>query len=165
MRRVVRARMGSADSEDVVQDILISLHASRHSFEPERPFLPWLMAIIRFGIADHLSKRTRTQRLETAYAEVIEPSIPPLFDHRLEAREFVRKGLARLPASQRMALELTKLRQLSLEEASVESGMSISALKVAAHRGLRALQTKWAISGMVTRNRTSAWNLSFRVSP
>lgn len=144
LRRIVTARMGSAESEDVVQDILISLHTARHSYQRERPFLPWLMAIARYGIADHLQRRSRNKRLERAWSEVSEGQTPAFFDRQLEAREFVGKGLASLPASQRMALELMKLRQLSLEEASAESGMSVATLKVAVHRGLRALQRNWA---------------------
>lgn len=144
LRRIVAARMGRAESDDVVQDILISLHTARHSYQRERPFLPWLMAIARYGIADHLQRRSRNQRLEKVWSEIAETSSPARFDRQLEAREFVGKGLASLPASQRMALELMKLRQLSLEEASVESGMSVAALKVAVHRGLRSLQRNWA---------------------
>jgi RNA polymerase sigma-70 factor (ECF subfamily) len=36
---------------------------------------------------------------------------------------------------------LLKLRGLSLKEAASESGMSVAALKVASHRGLKALRT------------------------
>jgi len=144
LRRIVAARMGSAESEDVVQDILISLHTARHSYHRERPFLPWLMAISRCRIADHLQRRSRNRRMEMVWSEIADTSSPALFDRQLEARELVGKGLASLPASQRMALELMKLRQLSLEEASVESGMSVASLKVAAHRGFRSLQQNWA---------------------
>lgn len=144
LRRIVIARMGSAESEDVVQDILISLHTSRHSYLRERPFLPWLMAIARHGIADHMQRRGRARRLEKAFGEISEEASPARFDRQLEARDFVNKGLASLPASQRMALELMKIRQLSLDEASRNSGMSIGTLKVAVHRGLRALQQNWA---------------------
>lgn len=144
LRRIVTARMGTGEAEDVVQDILISLHTARHTYLREQPFLPWLMAISRRRIADHLQKRSRNHRLEQAFSEIAETSFPARFDAQLEAREFVGKGLASLPASQRMALELMKLNQLSLEEASAKSGISIAALKVAAHRGLRALQQNWA---------------------
>ena len=48
--------------------------------------------------------------------------------------------LRQLSPGQRQALESLKLRELSLAEASAESGQSIAALKVNAHRALKALR-------------------------
>jgi len=60
-------------------------------------------------------------------------------DRRLDA-EALRAAIMRLPDGQRRAIEMTKLRELSLEEASAMSGMSVVALKVATHRGLQSLR-------------------------
>jgi RNA polymerase sigma-70 factor (ECF subfamily) len=49
-------------------------------------------------------------------------------------------ALDRLPAGQREAVRLTKIKGLSLKEASAASGMSIAALKVATHRAVRRLR-------------------------
>ncbi|WP_425342258.1 sigma factor, partial [Klebsiella pneumoniae] len=35
------------EAEDIVQDVLISLHVARAAYDPERPFLPWLLGIAR----------------------------------------------------------------------------------------------------------------------
>ena len=45
-----------------------------------------------------------------------------------------------LPEGQRTAIELTKLKELSLKEAAGKSGMSVAALKVASHRAIKALR-------------------------
>ncbi|WP_365970273.1 sigma factor-like helix-turn-helix DNA-binding protein [Mesorhizobium sp.] len=45
-----------------------------------------------------------------------------------------------LPTGQRQAIELLKLREMSLKEAASFTGMSIAALKVATHRGMTALR-------------------------
>ncbi len=45
---------GRADVEDVVQDILLTLHAIRHTYDPSRPFKPWLVAVARRRIVDRL---------------------------------------------------------------------------------------------------------------
>ena len=50
--------------------------------------------------------------------------------------------IAILPASQREALELVKLKELSLLEASHISGQSVAALKVGVHRAIKALRLK-----------------------
>ncbi len=55
VRRAVRrqrALLKPQDAEDLVQDILLSLHQVRRSYDPTRPFLPWLMAIVRNRVAD-----------------------------------------------------------------------------------------------------------------
>ena len=57
----------------------------------------------------------------------------------LEAEELAR-ALERLPPGQRQALELLKLKEMSLKEASAATGLSITALKVATHRALKSLK-------------------------
>jgi len=51
IRRIVRRRhgrgSGTEDVEDLVQDILLSVHAVRATYDPQRPFMPWLIAITR----------------------------------------------------------------------------------------------------------------------
>jgi RNA polymerase sigma-70 factor (ECF subfamily) len=55
-------------------------------------------------------------------------------------RRELQEAIGALPAGQRQAVLLLKLRGLSLKEAALESGMSIAALKVASHRALRTLR-------------------------
>jgi len=69
LRGAVRRRRRSLqpqDVEDLVQDILLSLHAVRATYDPERPFLPWLMAIARNRIADGARRYTRQTANEVA---------------------------------------------------------------------------------------------------
>jgi RNA polymerase sigma-70 factor (ECF subfamily) len=50
------------------------------------------------------------------------------------------QAVAELPSGQRRAIELLKLREMSLKEAAAASGMSVGALKVAVHRGMSTLR-------------------------
>jgi RNA polymerase sigma-70 factor (ECF subfamily) len=54
--------------------------------------------------------------------------------------EELRQAVRALPRGQRDAIEMLKMREMSLKEASAVSGTSIGALKVAAHRGMIALR-------------------------
>jgi RNA polymerase sigma-70 factor (ECF subfamily) len=137
------------DVEDVVQDILMTIHTIRHVYDPVRPFKPWLRAIARHRIVDHIRRRRRTVQKEV----VLTP------EHEILAIEDARIGMAawgsqslhtavqQLPDRQRRAVELLKLGEMSLKEASVKSGMSVAALKVATHRGLRLLRRILAHAG------------------
>jgi RNA polymerase sigma-70 factor (ECF subfamily) len=52
----------------------------------------------------------------------------------------LRQAIDSLPQSQRQAITLLKLKEMSLKEAEAASGISIAALKVATHRGVKSLR-------------------------
>lgn len=54
LKRIVMRKLGSNVCDDVVQEILISIHKARHTYDGERPIQPWLSAIIRFRMTDAL---------------------------------------------------------------------------------------------------------------
>jgi RNA polymerase sigma factor (sigma-70 family) len=132
----------SDELEDVVQDILLTLHAIRHTYDPVRPFGPWLVAIARRRIVDRLRRRGRRARAETSLGPEHETLAAAGANYYalLSGRRGLRQAIGRLPAGQRQAVLLLKLRGLSLKEAADESGMSVAALKVASHRGIKALR-------------------------
>ncbi|MGH6912397.1 MAG: sigma-70 family RNA polymerase sigma factor [Geminicoccales bacterium] len=132
----------SGEAEDVVQDILLTLHAVRHTYDPGRPFGPWLVAIARRRIVDRLRRRGRVTAAETTLEPEHETIAAPGANIQLTLarRRELQEAIGRLPAGQRQAVLLLKLRGLSLKEAALESGMSIAALKVASHRALKALR-------------------------
>jgi len=143
-----RRRLEPCDVEDLVQDILLSLHAARATYDPARPFMPWLLAIARNRIADWARREARR-----AANEVVNGELPETFaaaganrliesysEERFGDGEALTRALANLPAGQRRAVELTKLEELSLKEAAAASGMSVGALKVAVHRAMGALR-------------------------
>lgn len=146
IRTVVRRVHAVPDRvEEVVQDVLLTVHRVRHTYDPSRPFEPWLAAIARRRAIDALRRRRRTEAHETFDAAAYETFADP-GANRHEERPVTAAGLAAavaaLPARQREAVRLLKLRGLSLAEASAESGRSVSALKVNAHRALRSLRRR-----------------------
>jgi RNA polymerase sigma-70 factor, ECF subfamily len=146
LRAFVRRR-GVADGEveDVVQEVLLSIHRSRHTWRSERPFDPWMWAIARNASIDALRRQARERARNGAdddlAAELPDDGAGPeeLFLAG-EANPELARALARLPAAQRQALELLYVEQLSAAEAAARAGVTVSALKVRAHRGSRALR-------------------------
>lgn len=147
LRQIVRRRcrpLQPPDVEDVVQDILLSLHAARATYDPRRPFLPWLAAIARNRMADAARVRTRRSVHEVAVARPPETFVLPHAntpEGRYGDPEALRQAILDLPRGQREAVELLKLRELSLKEAAVITGTSVGALKIAVHRAVRTLRT------------------------
>lgn len=136
-----RALREAADVEDVVQDILLTVHVVRHTYDPARPFRPWITGIARHRIIDRLRARGRVLAreipLDLAHETLAADDAPAgdSLDHRA-----LRAGLAALPERQRQAVVMLKLRELSLHQASAVTGQSIGALKVATHRAMAALR-------------------------
>src|SRR5215471_10163225 len=132
-------------AEDVVQDVLLTLHRVRHTYDPGRSFKHWLAMIARRRSIDALRRRLRLGSLEVsddiAYETFADPRANRMIETR-EAGEGLRAAVAGLPERQRQALELVKLREMSLREASQASGISVAALKVNVHRALKALRAR-----------------------
>jgi RNA polymerase sigma factor (sigma-70 family) len=145
LRRIVFGRfpfLAREEAEDLVQEILLSVHAVRATYDPGRPFLPWLVAIARHRAADMARRYARKRGREVAvdtYPETFAEEAANL-DEGYGDAEALRQAVRGLPEGQRVAIELLKLKEMSLKEAATVSGMSIGALKVATHRATRALR-------------------------
>lgn len=137
-----RSLREAADAEDTVQDILTTVHTVRHTYDPNRPFRPWLAGIARHRLVDRLRGAGRRAAREVALGPEHETfsSVTSNSDDVGADEPALRRALEALPASERQAIELTKLKELSLKEAATMSGMSVGALKVATHRGMLRLR-------------------------
>jgi RNA polymerase sigma-70 factor (ECF subfamily) len=131
--------------EDIVQEVLLSVHQARASYDPSRPFIPWLIAIVRNRLADGARRYARTERREVLMepAEVTFTELEANSDiEESDEASSLHEAVRALPEGQRRAIELLKLKELSLKEASAITGSSESALKVATHRAISALRKK-----------------------
>ena len=132
----------AADTEDAVQDVLLTVHAVRHTYDPKRPFAPWLVAIANRRIIDRLRRHARQKAREVELSAEHETfaEAPANFDHTISAERALAGAIDKLPPDQREAIRMLKLKEMSLKEASQASGRSIVALKVATHRAIRNLR-------------------------
>ena len=128
--------------EEIVQDTLLTIHAIRHTYDPARSFGRWLAAITKRRMADRLRRNGLRRQREAPLTREHETFPTTQANYPADAPERRALGLAinQLPLGQRQAIELLKLREMSLKEAAATTGMSITALKVATHRGLKALR-------------------------
>ena len=146
LRGYAARRLGEGpDAEDAVQEMLIAVHAIRHTYDPARPFGPWLLTIARRRVIDQLRRRSRRLEREAPEAAVERPDAtdelgPLAATIRLVEVRAALAAVADLPPRQREAVRLLRLEQLALDEAATASGQSVGALKVACHRALKSLQ-------------------------
>jgi RNA polymerase sigma-70 factor (ECF subfamily) len=146
IRQVVRRQRGFAgvaEVEDLVQDVLLSVHAVRTTYDPSRAFGPWLNAIVRNRLVDGARRYARIARREIIVDDIdvtffdVETNEPSADEDDAAA---LQEAVRALPYQQRQAIELLKLNELSLKEAAEVSGTSIGALKVATHRAMATLR-------------------------
>jgi RNA polymerase sigma factor (sigma-70 family) len=146
--RAVAVRRGVAADyvEDVVQDVLLTIHRARRTYDPERPFGAWLRTIAERRAID-LLRRVGRQHAREVHAPVEfeafadERVRPP--DAGASAGGRVDEALASLPERQREAVRVLVLEERSLSEAALATRRSKGALKVNLHRALKALRGRF----------------------
>lgn len=130
--------------DDVIQDVLLTVHRVRHTYDPGAPFLPWLMAIAHARTVDALRKRGRhwQREVESEDGSLLIASSEPS-----QAPEELSALLNQLPDRQRQVIEHVHLREMSLAETATRNNLTVSAVKSLLHRALNNLRRLGAHHG------------------
>jgi RNA polymerase sigma-70 factor (ECF subfamily) len=135
-----RAMDPKSDVEDLVQEVLLAVHLQRGTHIDGLPVSHWVIGIARYKWIDYWRRRGR--RVAVVDDPEALDQLPAADDAGpAEARRDLGGLLLRLPMAQRRAIELLKLEGLTAPEAARAVGVSESAIKVQAHRGLQRLAT------------------------
>ena len=132
--RYFNRRLPPSSVEDAVQETLIAIHAKRHTFEPDRPFGPWLAGIARYKWIDRLRSISRH-----AADELPDTLSTPDHGPAVTSAAALHGLMATLKPAQSEVIRLVKLDGLSIEEAAARTGQSVALVKVNIHRGLGRL--------------------------
>lgn len=135
LSRYFRQKIAPDAIDDLVQETLISLHRKRASYDPARPFLPWLAAIARYRWVDRLRQGYRNQAETLEHHDVSEDS----HEEVVAARISIDRLLDLIPDAQADAIRCVKIEGLSIVEACQRTGQSETLVKVNIHRGLKKL--------------------------
>lgn len=135
-RGLAAAGRPHADCEDIVQETLLAMHLKRDTWDERQPLQPWLRAIARHKLVDHLRRRGFTDHVDIDdHADTL--AAPPTAEagSALDARQI----LAGLPERQRRIVEGISIEGQSARDVGIRMGMSEGAVRVTLHRALRAL--------------------------
>jgi RNA polymerase sigma-70 factor, ECF subfamily len=140
-RRFALIGHGPADAEDLLQEVLIAIHTHRNTYDPGQLFTPWLHAIARYKFLDYL-RRTKSSLKDVPEGaeELTSGSDMTAVESGLD----IQRLMSKISSKTRQAIQYVKLEGLSVSEAATRCGMSESAVKVAVHRGLKALALRIA---------------------
>jgi RNA polymerase sigma-70 factor (ECF subfamily) len=145
IRRAVVKSLPSPDSaDDVVQEVLLSVHKALHTYDSNRPFTPWLMAIVSFRKTDFLRQHYAARGNKQVSLESVDiPDYLNSSDSSMNCHD-IENAINELPKKQRKVVELLKIKGFSTKEVSEQTGLSETAVKVTMHRALQKLKEKLA---------------------
>jgi RNA polymerase sigma-70 factor (ECF subfamily) len=145
VQRIARRQGAAADFlDDVVQDVLVTVHGARATYDPSRSFVAWLTAITQRRTIDILRKRGRRGAREVYAPEAFDTHAGDDNPERDAVRQAeatqLRAFVDQLPEGQREAVRTLALEEYSLEAASKVTGRTKTSLKVNLHRAIKTLR-------------------------
>jgi RNA polymerase sigma-70 factor, ECF subfamily len=131
-----------SEAEDVLQEILISIHKARHTYDGLRPYKPWAYAIARFRLQDYLRMHYADQLRHAVDISDLENNLHEDVTDSAISYESISGEIQKLPEKQAAILQLIHQEGCTAKEAAEKLEMSESAVKVAAHRAYKVLRQK-----------------------
>lgn len=133
----------AADIEDIVQETLLALHRSLDLYQPPRPVAPFLFGIMKLRGAEIRRQRMRHALREANLDDLPVTSEAIATNATQEAavdHVTMREAVATMGQRDQEILDMMKMREMSLQEASAHSGLSVASLKVGTFRALKRLR-------------------------
>ena len=128
--------------DDLLQEILVSVHKARHTFDGNRPYKPWVYAIAKFRLQDYLRSHYADQLHHAIDLSEIEESVSENVTETTISYESISGEIQKLPEKQAIILQMIHQEGFTAKEVADKMGMSESAVKVAAHRAYKILRIK-----------------------
>ncbi|MEO6976532.1 MAG: sigma-70 family RNA polymerase sigma factor [Gallionella sp.] len=128
--------------DDLLQEILLSIHKARHTYDGNRPYKPWVYAIAKFRLQDHLRAHYANQLHHADDLSELEDYLHENVTESAISYESISGEVGKLPQKQATILQLMHQEGYTAKEVAEKLGMNESAVKVAAHRAYKILRQK-----------------------
>jgi RNA polymerase sigma-70 factor, ECF subfamily len=128
--------------DDLLQEILLSIHKARHTYDGNRPYKPWVYAIAKFRLQDHLRAHYSDQLRHAGDLSEMEEFLHEDVTESVFSYESISGEVQKLPEKQAAILRLMHQEGYTAKEVAEKIGMKESAVKVAAHRAYKMLRQK-----------------------
>ena len=131
-----------SEIDDLLQEILISIHKARHTYDGKRPYTPWVYAIAKFRLQDYLRAHYADQLRHSVELSELENILHEDVTESTISYESISGEIQKLPEKQAAILQLMHQEGYTAKEVAAKLGMNESAVKVAAHRAYKVLRKK-----------------------
>lgn len=141
VRAIARRRCGQfgvprSEAEDVLQEVLLTIHLKRGSWDSSRPLGPWLSAIVRNKLIDGLRRRGRHISIPIEdVAETLGVDDGASIGNRMD----VERILQTLRQPQQTIVRSISVEGASVHDTAMRLNMTEVAVRVSLHRALKAL--------------------------
>jgi RNA polymerase sigma factor (sigma-70 family) len=139
-RNCARVGLDSGEAEDVVQETLLAIHLKRHTWDLDRPIGPWITAIAHHKLIDRLRHRGRWKELPIDDMDNI---LAAEGTDNTQERLDVDRMLDKLEGRQRDLVRSVSIEGRSVEETAKRLNMSEGAVRVALHRAIKGLASRY----------------------
>ena len=142
---LMRRLFNKENVEDIVQEVLMAVHAVRHTYRPEQPFERWLYGIARHKVLDAMRRHYRrdVNEILDETGETFSFLVANKGDEGVV--QDIHKALAQLPERQRKVITMAKIEGHSLAEVAKAMDMSEAAVKVTVHRAYKTMKL-WLVN-------------------
>ena len=142
IKKILLPTLANPDwADDITQEVLLSVHKALNTYSADRPFRPWLNAIVNYRRLDFLRGHyTRRGDKSVALEKSADLESDVTKPEDIAELGNIDSELAKLPEPQRKIFELIKIQGYSAQEVAEKMDMSVSAVKVSAHRTLARLK-------------------------
>ncbi len=151
VRRYLRSvAHDDARVDDLAQETFLQLHRARRTYNPERPVVPWALAIARHVFL--MDCRVRKRKYDPAAVEFDEQAAlgdagaGREADEAAIARDEVREGLAALTPGTRRVVLMHHVQGWTFREIGERLGINSAAAKLRASRGMAALRAHLSLA-------------------
>jgi len=140
-QRRLRADL-SGHVEDLVQETLLAIHARRMTYDANLAFTAWFYAIARYKLVDLLRRSRRAVQVPVDDLAELLADEADATGEAVDRRD-LELMLETLPEHTRTLVRKVKIEERPIAEVAEAAQMSESAVKVAVHRGVRALMARF----------------------
>ena len=130
----------SAEVDDLLQEILLSIHKARHTYDGQRPYKPWVFAIAKFRLLDYLRVHYADHLHHAIELSEVENILPEHVTESVMSYESISAEVNKLPGKQAAILQMMHQEGYTAKEVAAKLGMKESAVKVAAHRAYKVIR-------------------------
>lgn len=142
LNNYLRPKIFNSDHlDDVIQEILLAVHKSRHTYDSKRSFMSWLLAIVHYKFIDHVRAMAKSDK-EFLHSDSNEKDHDYLLEEliKIEVGEQLLLAIESLDEPSRSVIDLLKVQGMKVSEVSIKLNISESNVKVLAHRSIEKLK-------------------------
>jgi RNA polymerase sigma-70 factor (ECF subfamily) len=138
-----------ADIEDAAQETFLKALRRLGSYQPTRPFAPWLYQIARNTARDHGAARTRGAAVPLPAGGPAASTVgPDALAERAELRDRVAQAIEALPEQRRTAFRLHDVDGFTAPEIGRLMGLAVGTVRSHVHYARRALRAALGKGGL-----------------